>query len=135
MTQVPLHFPLDPAPREAPPASPPRSPPRRGRRGRGMLRTLARVVGAVLLGYYVACVVLLVVYRFAAPPITGVQLERRIEAAREGRRYAPKQRFVPMKTMSPHLARAVVAAEDGRFWSHWGYDLREMREAGKEALG
>ena len=131
MTDVPLRFPLEPAPREAAPAPPP---PRR-RRGRRLLRMLVRVTGAVLLGYYAACIVLLVVYRFATPPITGVQLERRIEAAREGRRYAMRQRFVPRESMSPHLARAVVAAEDGRFWSHWGYDLREMRAAGKEALG
>ena len=134
MPDVPLRFPLEPAPRDATPDSPPSPPPAKSR-GRRALRTLARAVLAVLLGYYVACLVLLVVYRFAAPPITGVQLERRIEAAMEGRRYAMRRRFVPLTSMSPHLGRAVVAAEDGRFWSHWGYDLKEMRAAGKEALG
>jgi monofunctional biosynthetic peptidoglycan transglycosylase len=30
--------------------------------------------------------------------------------------------------------RAVVAAEDGRFWTHWGFDFREMRAASTSVL-
>ncbi|HUF66658.1 MAG TPA: hypothetical protein VMM17_11850 [Gemmatimonadaceae bacterium] len=50
------------------------------RRFRHIAARIARVVVAILVGYYVLAVVLLVVYRFSDPPITGVQLQRRLEA-------------------------------------------------------
>ncbi len=72
-----------------PPAAPPADAQPRARRP--ALRRVATRIGKALLlvlaGYYVLCVLLLVVYRFAAPPITGVQLERRIEAAMSGERF------------------------------------------------
>jgi monofunctional glycosyltransferase len=88
----------------------------------------------VLGGYYVVCVALLAVYRFVAPPLTGVQLERRLEAALAGTPHAERKRFVPLARIPKHVAHAVVAAEDGRFWSHWGFDLGQMRDAGVDAL-
>jgi monofunctional biosynthetic peptidoglycan transglycosylase len=80
----------------------------------------------------VLCVVLLVVYRFVAPPITGVQLQRRIESWIARREYREKKRYLPYSRIPRHVARAVVAAEDGRFWRHWGFDLAEMRAASTE---
>ena len=124
-------FPLPPA--AAPADAPTTAPPRRGALRRHGVR-LGKAVLVVLAGYYALCVVLLVVYRFAAPPITGVQLERRIEAALDGEDYRPRKRFVPLERLPRHVSRAVVAAEDGRFFSHWGFDLGQMRDAGMDAL-
>jgi len=88
----------------------------------------------VLGGYYLIAVALLAAYRFVDPPITGVQLERRIEAALAGDEWVPRRRFVPLARLPRHVPRAVVAAEDGRFHSHWGFDLEQMREAGVELI-
>ena len=41
--------------------------------------------------------------------------------------------WVPLEALAPALPLAVIAAEDGRFCSHHGVDLREMREAILEA--
>ncbi len=38
-------------------------------------------------------------------------------------------RSVPLERVSPHLIRAVVLAEDGRFYSHKGFDRAAFREA------
>ena len=84
--------------------------------------------------YYVLCVVLLLVYRFVAPPVTGVQLERRVESLIGRERYAPERRYIPYSRIPMHVVRAVVAAEDGRFWRHWGFDFAEMRAASAEVL-
>lgn len=84
---------------------------------------------AVLIGYYVFCVVLLVVYRFVPPPITGVQLERRIEAMISGRDYTVRKRWVDYDRLPRHVPRAIMAAEDGNFLNHWGFDLKEMKNA------
>jgi monofunctional biosynthetic peptidoglycan transglycosylase len=39
-----------------------------------------------------------------------------------------------MQALSRHLPRAVVAAEDGRFWTHYGFDLQEMGMASRSAV-
>ena len=78
--------------------------------------------------------VLLVAYRFVEPPATGVQLQRRLEARFAGREYTEKKRFVPYSRIPTHVSRAVIAAEDGRFWRHWGFDFAEMRAASMEVF-
>lgn len=41
----------------------------------------------------------------------------------------PFYQWRPLKKISSNLARAVLAAEDQRFWSHRGFDFIEMSEA------
>ena len=101
-------------------------------RGRRIAVRLVKATLAVVAAYYVICLVLLVVYRFVAPPITGVQLQRRIEAMLARREYQPEKRYVPYKRLPRHVTHAVLAAEDGRFWNHVGFDLKEMGAASTE---
>lgn len=115
-----------PAPRPRPVPAPPRS-----RAHRAAVR-VTKAVLAVVAAYYVICLVLLAIYRFVAPPITGVQLQRRIEAMVGRRDYRPVQRPVAYERIPRHVAHAVIAAEDGRFWRHWGFDLKEMGAASTE---
>lgn len=93
-----------------------------------------KIAFKVLAGYYAVCLALLVVYRFATPPMTTVQLQRRLEAAVTGKEYSIERNVVAGERIPRHVARAVVAAEDGDFWNHWGFDLDEMRAASMEAF-
>jgi monofunctional biosynthetic peptidoglycan transglycosylase len=104
------------------------------RRGRGWLSRIAWLAFKLFAAYYLFCLLLIVAYRFVSPPVTGVQLQRRIEAMLAGRPYSPRQHTVRLAAMSPYVAKAVVAAEDGRFWTHHGYDLKEMGVAGRGAV-
>jgi monofunctional biosynthetic peptidoglycan transglycosylase len=120
------------AERGSPKAQPPRARGSRSLRGRRTAIRLVKAIIAVIAGYYVLCVLLLAVYRFVAPPATGVQLQRRIEALIARREYTERKRFVPYSRIPAHVSRAVLAAEDGRFWRHWGFDLEEMQAASTE---
>lgn len=60
-------------------------------------------------------------------PISTVMLWRYLSGARVDRIY------VPLSRISPALPLAVVIAEDGRFCTHHGVDLAEIREAMTEA--
>jgi monofunctional biosynthetic peptidoglycan transglycosylase len=40
-----------------------------------------------------------------------------------------KQTFVPLDSISPYMKRAVIAAEDGGFYFHPGFDVRAIAEA------
>ena len=95
---------------------------------------IGRVALLVLGGYYIVCLLLLGLYRFVAPPITGVQLERRVGSWIARRPYHLERRYVAYSSIPVHVRRAVLAAEDGRFWRHSGFDLDEMRDAGSMVL-
>jgi monofunctional biosynthetic peptidoglycan transglycosylase len=102
--------------------------PRQSRLRRAAIR-VGRGAVAIAVAYYGFCLLLLVAYRFASPPITGLQLQRRVESWFASGEYAPKRQWVALSRVPTHVSRAVVAAEDGRFWRHNGFDLEEMRVA------
>jgi len=56
-------------------------------------------------------------------PVSTVMLWRHVAGERVERRY------VPLSRISPALPLAVIIAEDGRFCSHHGVDLKEIRDA------
>ena len=103
-------------------------------RTRRYLRRAWRGAVVVLAGYYVLCLALLVTYRVVAPPVTGVQLERRVESWFSSGSYVQTRKWTPNERIPRHVARAVVAAEDGKFWTHRGFDFEEMKIAGMEVF-
>jgi monofunctional biosynthetic peptidoglycan transglycosylase len=95
---------------------------------RGIIRRFAgRLIRLVLLLLLVP-VVLLPLYRFVDPPITTVMLWNRIGGA------SIVRQWVDIGAISPNLVRAVLVAEDARFCSHSGIDLKEV-EAVLEDIG
>lgn len=68
----------------------------------------------------------MVYLRFFPPLATALQLQRLIQF---GDLPNSPTRFVPLRTLGPHLPRAVLAAEDARFYQHGGLDLASMRQA------
>jgi monofunctional biosynthetic peptidoglycan transglycosylase len=64
----------------------------------------------------------------ATNPPTTAFIELRADAARRaGRRPSRDQRWVRYERISPNLRRAVLVAEDDRFWEHRGIDLKQIR--------
>jgi monofunctional glycosyltransferase len=88
------------------------------------------VVGCLLLvvGLYALCGVGILFLRWVDPWTTMVQMERRVQAWRAHRPYKKRYEFVPLATISLNLQHAVVAAEDGRFRKHHGFDWIEMQK-------
>jgi monofunctional biosynthetic peptidoglycan transglycosylase len=66
--------------------------------------------------------------RWINPPTTSVQIQRRIEAFIHHRRYQKRYVYVALNRISPNLQHAVIAAEDGRFFQHHGFDWAEMEK-------
>jgi monofunctional glycosyltransferase len=88
------------------------------------------VLGALLLavGLYAMCGLSILALRYINPVTTTVQIQRRVEAMRRHRPYRKRYDFVPLQQISPNLQHAVVAAEDGRFRQHHGFDWIEMQK-------
>jgi monofunctional biosynthetic peptidoglycan transglycosylase len=62
-------------------------------------------------------------YLFLDPPSTLLMMQRMAEG--QTIRHYP----VPINRMSPHIVRAVIAAEDARFCTHDGFDVEAIQDA------
>jgi monofunctional biosynthetic peptidoglycan transglycosylase len=67
--------------------------------------------------------------RTANPSSTALMDARQAEADAAGARLARHWVWVPLSRISPHLRRAVVAAEDASFFTHEGFDWEGMKDA------
>lgn len=105
---------------------------RKGSKRRGCLWATARIGLAVVAGYFVACALLLVAYRWVEPPATTVQLQRLIEAAVANEPVDLQYRPVPQAGQDDDIRHAVVASEDARFYTHGGFDRVELERAWAE---
>ncbi len=75
---------------------------------------------------------MLVAAKWIDPPTTAVHMERRVEAWIHGRPYHERYTFVPLRDISPNLQHAVIAAEDGRFYEHHGFDWHAIEIAAEQ---
>src|SRR5688500_15627287 len=63
------------------------------------------------------------------PQASGVMGYRVAEAAAEGRALRPRHDWYPITKMPESIFRAVMVAEDTRFYEHEGFDFEQIREA------
>ncbi len=54
---------------------------------------------------------------------------REKEWNREGKKYKVQQIWVPLSKISPYLIKAVIIAEDDKFWKHEGFDYEAIQKA------
>jgi monofunctional biosynthetic peptidoglycan transglycosylase len=94
-----------------------------------MIRRLVRRVVRLFLWLLAALLVCVVAYRFIPPPLTPLMVIRVVEGALAGRHVGIARDWVGLEQVSPALVRAVIAAEDARFFTHRGVDLRAARRA------
>jgi len=87
----------------------------------------------VLVGWSLLAISLLSL-RWINPAFTAVHIERRVQAWAHKRPYHKRYTFVPLKQIAPDLQHAVIAAEDGRFYGHHGFDWHEMKTAAEANL-
>jgi monofunctional biosynthetic peptidoglycan transglycosylase len=111
------------------PETPPKTPHRKG-----FLRSFVRwlLIGVALL--WSLAVLILVAARWIDPPTTAVHTERRLLAWMHHTPYHERYEFVPLSQISPDLQHAVIAAEDGRFYQHHGFDWHAMQIAAEDDM-
>jgi monofunctional glycosyltransferase len=76
----------------------------------------------------------LVALRWIDPPTTAVHVERRFQAWIHNTPYRERYKFVPLSQISPDFQHAVIAAEDGRFYQHHGFDWQAIQTAAQDDL-
>ncbi len=81
----------------------------------------------------------LTLYLFLIPDVSKLKKEnpqktsfmeyREKEWRRQGKRYRIQQKWVTLSHISPYLKKAVLIAEDDKFWSHEGFDYEAIQKA------
>ncbi len=89
-------------------------------------------VGVLLIWSLAALLVLAA--RWIDPPTTAVHIQRRLQAWIHHTPYHEHYQFIPLGQISPDLQHAVIAAEDGRFYQHHGFDWYAIKLAAEKDL-
>lgn len=113
---APRDEPVEPLPPAAP--EPPEPPPR-PRRG-GFKRVLLWTLLALVLLFLTPPAVVLAL-RWVEPPTTAFMLQSEVQPVRH--------RWVPAAQIPDSMRAAVIAAEDQKFYTHWGFDFIAIAEA------
>ncbi len=95
---------------------------------RRWFRSLLLALVAIAGGFYLCAFCALLALRWVDPPITTVQVQRRVQSWLSRRPYHKHQQWLPLSRISPELQHAVIAAEDGRFYQHHGIDWQEVQK-------
>ena len=102
---------------------------------------LFRIILRLVLALLLLSVGSVAIYRFVPVPVTPLMVRNAVGAALKGEPTTFHHDWVPMDEISVHLANAVVASEDQRFYQHKGFDWKEInnaieeRKAGKRKRG
>jgi monofunctional biosynthetic peptidoglycan transglycosylase len=101
----------------------------------GIVRRVIKT-GLFLLALFIVISILQVaVLRFVNPPFTGTMISNWAADTLAGREaYWPELEWRPLRKISPHLRRSVLAGEDQRFTTHNGFDFVEMNQAFQDVL-
>jgi monofunctional biosynthetic peptidoglycan transglycosylase len=93
-------------------------------------RRLRRIVFRSIVVFLLAPIILTLPLNFVQPPTTAVMLWRMAQRMGQNKQPAyPRRDVVSRSEISPHLRRAVLAAEDDRFYLHYGFDFVEIENA------
>jgi monofunctional biosynthetic peptidoglycan transglycosylase len=102
-----------------------------------LIKWLACLVPAVLaagLVLYMAAIPDVARLKKENPRKTALMVRREAEWKARGRRLKVIQTWVPLSRVSPYMLKAVIIAEDDKFWSHEGFDFEAMAEAVEKDL-
>src|SRR5215831_13478633 len=93
------------------------------------LRRILLFLLIIALGFGTLSVAITILFRFVAPPVSALMIERRFDSLREGRQYTAHYRWIDFDRIAPTMAAAVIAAEDQNFSSHHGFDWDAIQRA------
>lgn len=92
---------------------------------RSVVRWSVRVVVACV----TASFAVVALYHWVDPPLTPLMVIRGVQGLMAGEHVGIDRRWIDLKDVSPDVVRSVIAAEDARFFQHWGVDLKELQRA------
>jgi monofunctional glycosyltransferase len=97
---------------------------------KGVIRGIAKWSALGLMALFCFSIMQVVAIRFIDPPLSAYMFWEWIGSEQPVRL---PLKWQPLVELSPHLAQAVLAAEDQKFYLHKGFDWDQVKEAWEEA--
>lgn len=94
-----------------------------------MLKKLSLWLIGLILALALLSILSVLAVRWLNPPISMLMLERKITALVQQQPYQLQHQWRDWETLPDHLKMSVIAAEDQRFASHYGFDLTAIKAA------
>ncbi|POF87268.1 monofunctional biosynthetic peptidoglycan transglycosylase [Pseudomonas putida] len=94
-----------------------------------MLSSLIRRCVRALLWFAAGSIVLVLALRWVPPPGTALMVERKVQSWFSGEPIDLQRDWQPWQGISDDLKVAVIAGEDQKFASHWGFDIPAIQAA------
>lgn len=93
-----------------------------------LLKRILKFIPKFILIFMGISLFFVLLYRFVNPPLTPLMVTRFFQQAFDDKRTLNFQRdYVSIEDVSPNLINAVVAAEDGKFMEHNGFDFEQLK--------
>jgi monofunctional glycosyltransferase len=89
---------------------------------RSLVGRLWRLLWLTVLWLIGISIVWVLIYRFIDPPVTWLMARDRLAGK------AVTRNWVDIETLGKRMPYAAIAAEDGRFCEHWGFDLEAIQK-------
>ncbi|MHC6227887.1 monofunctional biosynthetic peptidoglycan transglycosylase [Pseudomonas sp. X10] len=94
-----------------------------------MLSSLTRRLVRALLWFAAGSALLVLALRWVPPPGSALMVERKVESWLNGQPIDLQRTWQPWERISDELKVAVIAGEDQKFASHWGFDVPAIQAA------
>lgn len=89
----------------------------------------------LVFGLAALSVMVVLLLRFVDPPTSAVRIARYGESRAHAKPLQAQSCWMTLEELGPNLPLAVIASEDQRFSSHYGFDFVELKKALKQAPG
>jgi monofunctional glycosyltransferase len=91
---------------------------------------ILRIIRQWLLAVLAVSIALVLCLRWVAPPTSAFMIEARMARLMDRNKKSPvRYHWIDMRSISPYLPLAVIAAEDQKFPFHWGFDVGSIKKA------
>jgi monofunctional biosynthetic peptidoglycan transglycosylase len=99
------------------------------RNKKSILKKITGLLASILIWFLMVSVLWVFAYRFINPPMTLLMIERNIERKSDGKAFKTDKTWVKFADISDYMKRAAVSAEDQKFLTHMGFDIKAIERA------
>lgn len=99
-----------------------------------LLKRAILLFSKLLLAFFVLSISLVVLFDFVPVPLTPLMIMRSGENLLKNKPIHLEKGWVPLERISSQLQYAVIAAEDQRFFEHYGFDFEAIDKAYRHNL-
>lgn len=111
------------------------------KKNRSFISRLLRILKIGSVFFFLSTIIITIIFRFVAPPLTPLMIMRVIGQLADGKELKMSKKWVSFSEISPNLVKAVITSEDNNFMDHNGIDFiaiekaRKLNENGKKLRG